>query len=90
MSRVPKQSAAYREYSVEQWKELLERLTAPSVQQSASTGIVEEERRMTNRRACLLARLTQRLCCQYRWRTAAEALEVLLAGHYPADQFCYK
>ncbi|KAK8785413.1 hypothetical protein V5799_008222, partial [Amblyomma americanum] len=71
-------------------KELLERLTAPSVQQSASTGIVEEERRMTNRRACLLARLTQRLCCQYRWRTAAEALEVLLAGHYPADQFCYK
>lgn len=43
-----------------------------------------------NRRAHFLARLVQRLCCQYRWQTAAEALEVLLDGHYPADQFSYK
>lgn len=49
-----------------------------------------EEWRPVNKRARFLARLVQRLCCQYRWHTAAEALEVLLDGHYPADQFSYK
>ncbi|KAH7938896.1 hypothetical protein HPB52_002184 [Rhipicephalus sanguineus] len=49
-----------------------------------------EDWRPVNQRARFLARLVQRLCCQYRWQTAAEALEVLLDGRYPADQFSYK
>ncbi|XP_050024718.1 uncharacterized protein [Dermacentor andersoni] len=79
------------EYSIDQWRALLEQLTVPSTLSPVSADATEvEEWRPVNQRARLLARLVQRLCCQYRWRAAAEALEVLLAGHYPADQFSYK
>lgn len=81
------------EYPIRQWRALLEHLRAPStpVQAvlSADTTTVEDWRPV-NQRARFLARLVQRLCCQYRWQTAAEALEVLLDGRYPADQFSYK
>ncbi|XP_075728304.1 uncharacterized protein LOC119163854 isoform X2 [Rhipicephalus microplus] len=86
-------TVARKEYPIRQWRALLKHLRAPSTSSqaplSADTRTVEDWRPV-NRRAHFLARLVQRLCCQYRWQTAAEALEVLLDGHYPADQFSYK
>ncbi|KAL3261201.1 hypothetical protein MRX96_046179 [Rhipicephalus microplus] len=86
-------TVACKEYPIRQWRALLKHLKAPSTSSqaplSADTKTVEDWRPV-NRRAHFLARLVQRLCCQYRWQTAAEALEVLLDGHYPADQFSYK
>ncbi|KAL1421804.1 hypothetical protein MTO96_022851 [Rhipicephalus appendiculatus] len=81
------------EYPIRQWRTLLEHLRAPSTSSQAllSTDTTAvEDWRPVNQRARFLARLVQRLCCQYRWQTAAEALEVLLDGRYPADQFSYK
>ncbi|XP_077529455.1 uncharacterized protein LOC144141842 [Haemaphysalis longicornis] len=85
-------NTAPREYSVEEWRTLLELLTSPSPPQLVSSDCKEgsEGWRPVNRRGCLLARLVQRLCAQYRWKEAAQALEVLLIGRYPADQLLYK
>lgn len=84
-------SMACDEYPIDQWRTLLEQLKEPSTQLPVSGDVTEvEEWRPVNRRARFLAGLVQRLCCQYRWQAAAGALEVLLAGHYPADQFLYK
>lgn len=82
----------HREYSVDQWRTLLELLTSPNPPQLVSFDCsgASEGGRPVNRRGCLLSLLVQRLCSQYRWREAAQALEVLLTGRYPADQLLYK